>query len=152
MAVVKARLAKLNRTGYGDDFFFSLNPSHISRSIMPHYVQVPVANADYFLSDTASTPPFQWTGNTPEEIRIEFLLDAVTANTQDVEAELLLLDQFMRKSSRTGEPPNLLFFMGYRSDLVRIFSKDVEEKLHDESLNVVQAVVRLTMRTFFART
>src|ERR1043165_2567394 len=69
----QARLGRVERTGVNDELIFPLNPNKVTRSKGPRYAILPVALADYG-PQASTTPPFEWIGNSFEEIHIEFLL------------------------------------------------------------------------------
>ena len=163
----RAKLKLADGSGPDAELVFPLNPNRVQRSLAPRYVDAPIAGADYTAwSAPGNPPPFQWISNKDELIHVEFLLipaiDSVPiivgngisqmALDSDVETELKRLDNFMSVDRSTGEPFNLIFTWGPRMDLVRIISKDVEEKLWTGTLAVKQATVRLTMRTLRMRT
>jgi len=151
-ARVKLKLA--DGSGPDAELVFPLNPNRVQRSLAPRYVDAPIAGADYTAwSAPGNPPPFQWVSNKDELIHVEFMLiPPGDLFGGDIETELKRLDNFMAVDRSTGEPFNLIFSWGPRVDLVRIISKDVEEKLWTTTLAVQQATVRLTMRTLRMRT
>lgn len=155
----KAKLKLLKSSNPDDELIFPLNPDEVQRSHGPRYAEAPIAGADYSpVFAPGVPPPFQWISNRAEEIRIGFLLvpslvmTVVTSSfgfgsqDLDVETELAKLDRFMRRDGKTGEPPDLVFTFGDRIDRVRIWSKDVVEKLWTAQLKVQKAQVHLTLR------
>ena len=161
--ITKARLGPVSGTS-NDDLIFELNPERVRRTVAERYADSPVAGADY-ASDYQGPAPFQWIANRPEEIRIEFWLiprflirkDANRALTtalqiDDVMEEMAKIDGWRKRDRSTGEPPDLVFTMGPRSDRVRIFEREYDEKLYTPDLRVQQCQVSLTMRAVKFRT
>ena len=130
------------------DFTFTRNPSKVSRHWVANYADSLAAGSDLG-GGSDGPPPFEWVNNKPEDIHVEFTLHAVGKST--VDGDLEKLDGLRLKSSRTGEPPDLIFKMGPRSDRVRISDKNVDEILYTPGLGVQQAKVTLTLRTVRAR-
>lgn len=154
-AFTRAKLGPVNGTS-ADDIIFTLNPNKVRRTHAPRYALIPVALADFGPASVplsaAGAKPFEWTGNSPEEIRIEFLVwEGGPDGADEVEDTLRRLDKFMLKDGRTGEPPDLVFTFGHRHDVVRIHEKDVEEQLWTWDLRVEKAQVSLVMKAIRSR-
>jgi hypothetical protein len=130
------------------DFTFALNPSKLSRERAPTYADVPIALANFGSFDQGPAP-IEWVRNKPEDISIEFMLHA--EGKGNVDPQLQALDDLLEKDSRSGEPLDLVFRFGTRSDLVRITHKRVDERIWNDDLSVLQAMVQLTMRTIRPR-
>ena len=130
------------------DFLFTLNPSKVTRTRAPAYADIPIARGDSWA--TTATPQMQWTRNPPEDIGIDFVLYNGNQDADDVERELDHLDALMARSSRSGEPSDLVFIFG-RADRVRITGKTVDEAFRRPDGRVAKATVQLRMRTLRAR-
>ena len=130
------------------DFIFVYNPSRVSRKRAANYADAIAAGQDLGPS-YAGPSPIQWVHNRPEDIHVEFTLHA--SGEGDVEGDLLALDVLMERDTRTGEPPDLLFVMGARSDRVRLVDKSIDEKFYTADLRCQQAIVTLQLRTLKPR-
>ena len=147
MAAFKASLRPVD--GSVEQLMFDLNPATLHRTRHPMYGDVNAALADWTGNYPTSAPaPIEWLRNPPEEISADCMFHKDKGTVDDA---LEKLDKFMAKG-RNGQPPDLIFSWGKRYDRVRITSKDVEEKIHNEDGSVRQAQVRLTMKTIRART
>ena len=141
-----------------DEFIFQLNPSQLERGTSARYAEVASA-LDDAPARRSGPDPLEWTGNRPHTITLKFTLHYQTKpprngqdrSNNDVEDELDLLDRYERKEARTGEPPRLIFRMGQRSDLVRIESKTVTEKIYTSDLRVQWADVSLSLKVLRSR-
>ncbi len=141
-----AKLGPVDGTS-ADDFIFDfslkngevtrLAPHHVRRTYSAVYAPVPVALTEH--------APEEWKANNPIEIPIEFEL--VGTQQKDVDGELRKLRRFMKKSRKTGEPPDLLFVMGSKRWTVRIHRMEVTPTLWNDQTNEQRAKVSLTLHT-----
>ncbi len=149
----KGRLGPADDRGLSDTVTFDLNPEKIIRRRMPQYSEVGAALADY-TGNYKGPSPIQWVRNPPENITLELLLNA--NGDKDVEATLKKFEKMQSRTSKnpqgkSGEPPDLVFVYGRRSDRVRITSYEVTEERHTSDLRVQRAHVKLDLKTVVAR-
>lgn len=131
------------------DFIFKSNPTKVDRTRAAQYADVPLALDD--AGPNSQGRASEWGRNRPEIIKVEFAL-YVEQEGEDIEDDLDTLDRLMEKDERTGEPPDLIFTHGPRSDLVRIDAKDVHDKnKYTPDLRMQWAEISLTLRTIHPR-
>ncbi len=148
MAASRVRLGPVVGTS-ADDVIFQLNPDRMPRDYDAVYAQVPIAGADYSPASPVSNPaPVSWVRNQADRIHAEVMLVAprILSGTGagDVESDLRKLEVF-RFKDRGGEPPDLVFTVGPRSDRVRLERMHVDPKVWTEDLRIEQARVTLEL-------
>ncbi|HJU22838.1 MAG TPA: hypothetical protein VJ891_10045 [Casimicrobiaceae bacterium] len=144
----RVRLGPVQGTS-ADDVIFALNPDRIPREYGAVYAQVPIAGADYAPSSPVSNPPpVAWVRNQADRIHADVLLVAPKilngSGPDDVESDIRKLEIF-RFKDRSGEPPDLVFTVGPRSDRVRLERMQVDPKIWTEDLRIQQARVTLEL-------
>lgn len=139
------------------DFLFPLNPT-VDRDHAAQYADVPIALDD--AGPTSLARASEWIRNRPQMIHLEFpLYDSgmgMTINgvveVDDVEADIRKLEVLMEKDARTGEPPDLLFVHGPRTDLVRLDSINFKDKnRYSTDLRTRWQDVRIALRVITPR-
>lgn len=149
----KGRLGPADDRGLSDTVTFDLNPEKITRRRQPQYSEVGAALADYN-GKYEGPSPLQWVRNPPEVITFELLLNA--DGNKDVESTLKKFEKMQSRTAKnpqgkSGEPPDLVFVYGKRSDRVRITAYDVTEERHTSDLRVQRAHVKLDLKTVVSR-
>ena len=145
MALTQGRLRPVDGTST-EELIFQFNPSTVKRARAPVYAKVQAAFADYWSQYPTNAPaPNQWIRNPPESIQIDLFL--AEDGEDDVEDDIKKIEAMMAKDARTGEPRDLLFIYGGRSDRVRIMRYEITEDQHTPELRVQQGHVRLEFET-----
>lgn len=126
----QAQLIYANRTtgtGAGRTlraFTFPLNPNAIDSGRTSRYPNVNLAQHDAGTLSFGTV--FEWTGNEPQSLSINFVLHA--RGDADVEEDIATLDSMQDKSGRTGEPPDLVFQYGPLKHLGRVESMNYKTR------------------------
>jgi hypothetical protein len=102
-----------------DDVIFAINPNAVDDEYSSDYVSTAVPLSDQSPNTPSGNPPsVEWVRNQPKRKEVEFLLYA--EGFDDVEIDIMRLESFRYKDSRTHEPPDLVFRMGVYYDRVRL--------------------------------
>ncbi len=120
-----------------DSNIAALAPNRIQRNFAAVYAPVPVAFGDQI--------PEEWKGNSAAEIVIDFEVVGIgrTAVTNTVRK----LRKFMRKSSQSGEPPDLVFAIGAQHWVVRLHRLNESPTLWNTDTDEMRVKITATLHT-----
>jgi len=132
-----------------DDFLFqfklsadrngvaALAPNSIQRNFAAVYAPVPIAFGDQ--------SPEEWKANNAGEITLEF--EIVGNGQMSVLNTVRKLRKLMRKDSRSGEPPDLVFAIGSQHWIVRIHRLSEKPVLWNSDTDESRTRVTVTLHT-----